>query len=147
MKNLLILFFMFSGLAFSQAQKSLVFSTKDGAIKGYDPVAYFTDGKPVKGLANIAYTWHDAVWHFASTRHRDLFAATPEKYAPQYGGWCAYGWSQGYPAKIDPDAWSIIDGKLYLNYSLGVRDDWDKRRAEYIQKADTNYQKARETAH
>jgi YHS domain-containing protein len=141
MKYLFVLFFAFSSLAFAQAQKSAVFSSDNGAIKGYDPVAYFTDGKPVKGLDSITFSWQGAVWHFANAEHRDLFAAAPAKYAPQYGGWCAYGWSQGYPAKIDPEAWSIVDGKLYLNYNLDVRDDWDKRRAEYIQKADANYQK------
>ncbi len=142
MKCFLILFLSLGSFAQVKAQKDAVYSTKKGAINGYDPVAYFTDGKPVKGLDSIAFTWHGATWHFANHNHRELFAAEPEKYAPQFGGWCAYGWSKGYPAKIEPEAWSIVDGKLYLNYNLEVRDDWNKKRAAYIQKAEVNYQKA-----
>lgn len=148
MKNILFLNLALLTTVHLFAQKSpkeTVFSTQEGAIKGYDPVAYFTEGQPVKGAADITFTWNDAVWHFASVAHRDSFALTPERWAPQYGGWCAYGWAQGYPAKVAPEAWSIVGGKLYLNYSLGIRKDWDKKRAEYIRKADENYQKAHPT--
>jgi YHS domain-containing protein len=141
MKYFLILLMSLGSFAQVQAQKDAVYSTKNGAIKGYDPVAYFTDGKPVKGLDSIALNWQGATWHFANSHHRELFIAEPEKYAPQFGGWCAYGWSKGYPAKIEPEAWSIVDNKLYLNYNLEVRDDWEKKRAEYIQKAEMSYQK------
>lgn len=142
MKSFLILLLSLGILAQVHAQKEAVYSTKNGAIKGYDPVAYFTEGKPVKGLDSISLNWQGATWHFANSHHRELFIAEPEKYAPQFGGWCAYGWSKGYPAKIEPEAWSIVDGKLYLNYSLDVRNDWEKKRAEYIQKAEKSYQKA-----
>ncbi len=121
---------------------ALIFSTKADAIEGYDPVAYFNDSKPVKGQDNIVLKWNDATWHFASLKNRDLFQRDPEKYAPQYGGWCAYGWAQGYPAKIDPQAWSIVDGKLYLNYDLNVQKDWNQKQAAYILSADKNYAKA-----
>ena len=81
------------------------------------------------------------MWHFASEANREVFSKNPEKYAPQYGGWCAYGWSQGYPAKIDPQAWSIVADKLYLNYNLDVKKDWDKKQAQYINQANKNYAK------
>src|SRR5437016_4674828 len=90
---------------------------KDGggiAIKGYDPVAYFTQSKPVKGSSAFTYQWMNATWWFASAEARDEFARIPEKYAPQYGGYCAYGVSQGHTAPIDPEAWTIVEGKLYL---------------------------------
>ena len=128
------------GLA--QKKDAPVYSTKAGAIGGYDPVAYFIENKPVKGQAALSYDWHGVTWHFASATHRDLFRQNPEKYAPQYGGWCAYGWSRGYPAKTEPDAWSIVGGRLYLNYNRDVRETWNEKQAEYILKADQNYAKS-----
>jgi len=120
------------------AQKSAVFEKSDKAIRGYDPVAYFTEGKPVEGKEEFVYNWNNANWYFSSKQHLDLFKANPAKYAPQYGGYCAYGLSRGYKASTVPEAWTIDNGKLYLNYSLSVRNDWDKNRQERIQKAD-NY--------
>ena len=92
-------------------------STPSGnlAIWGYDPVAYFTDGKPRQGSRTIAYQWLGAEWHFASEQHKQLFVDDPIGYAPQYGGHCADGMYSGYTIdQIDPDAWRIIDGKLFL---------------------------------
>lgn len=119
------------------AQKSAVFVKSDKAIRGYDPVAYFTDGKPVEGKEEFVYNWSNANWYFSSKQHLDLFKGNPGKYAPQYGGYCAYGLSRGYKASTVPEAWTIDNGKLYLNYSLSVRSDWDKSRRERIQKADS----------
>lgn len=110
------------------------------AIQGYDPVAYFTEGKPVKGSPLNQHDWNGATWLFASAEHRDAFAASLEKYAPRcYGGFCAYGVAQGYKVEIDPAAWSIIDGALYLNYSRSVRRDWAKDPKGYIAKADATW--------
>jgi YHS domain-containing protein len=109
------------------------------AIKGYDPVAYFTEAKPVKGTPAHTHAWNGSTWRFASAANRDAFAADPEKYAPKYGGFCAYGVASGYKVDIDPDAWSIVDGQLYLNYSTSVRRDWLKDTKGYIAKADTNW--------
>jgi YHS domain-containing protein len=120
------------------AQKSAVFEKSDKAIRGYDPVAYFTEGIPVQGKDEFVYNWNNANWYFSSKQHLDLFKTNPGKYAPQYGGYCAYGLSRGYKASTVPEAWTIDNGKLYLNYSLSVRNDWDKNRQERIQKAD-NY--------
>lgn len=139
--NLLVLFFVLAQTVVF-AQKSPVFSTADGAIKGYDPVAYFTEKKPVKGKANLIYSWKGATWHFSTPENRAAFSQNPEKYAPAYGGYCAYGWSRGYGVKIEPEAWSIVNNKLYLNYDLDVRADWNEKQAEYIQKANQNYAKA-----
>jgi YHS domain-containing protein len=121
------------------AQKSAVFEKSGKAIRGYDPVAYFTEGKPVEGKEEFVYNWNNANWYFSSLKNLNSFKASPEKYAPQYGGYCAYGLSNGYKASISPDAWTIVNGKLYLNYSLNVRESWDKNRAERIEKADKNW--------
>ncbi|MCB0569076.1 MAG: tat pathway signal sequence domain protein [Phaeodactylibacter sp.] len=137
-----LLMFLAISAAGQERSGAAVFSTRAGAIDGYDPVAYFTRHQPVKGLPGITFEWEGAIWHFASKDNRELFAEKPERYAPQYGGWCAYGWAQGYPAKIDPEAWSIVDGKLYLNYSTGIRKKWEKKQAEYIDAAGKNYSAA-----
>lgn len=109
----------------------------DGAaIKGYDPVAYFTQARPVPGSAQFTLRHKGATFRFASAANRDAFAAAPERYAPQYGGFCAYGTSRGYKADIDPAAYTIVDGKLYLNYSKSVQATWNQDRAGYIAKAD-----------
>ncbi len=109
------------------------------AIKGTDPVAYFENQGPVKGKKDYEYEWKGAKWRFSSAENRDLFIADPERYAPQYGGYCAYAVSQGYTAGIDPEAWSIVDGKLYLNYSLDVQKDWEAMRDAYIEAANKNW--------
>lgn len=115
---------------------------KDGqsvAIKGYDPVAYFTQSKPVKGSAAFTQQYMGATWWFASAADRDQFAAMPEKYAPQYGGYCAYGVSRGHTVSVDPEAWRVVDGKLFLNYSKGVQKDWLKDVPGNIKLADRNW--------
>ena len=115
---------------------------KDGsdvAIKGYDPVAYFTQSRPVKGSSAFTYQWMNSTWWFASAEDRDEFATNPEKYAPQYGGYCAYGVSQGHTAPIDPEAWTIVEGKLYLNYSKGVKKTWSEAIPQHIDEANRNW--------
>jgi YHS domain-containing protein len=115
-------------------------ATSDGlAIKGYDPVAYFFEKRPVKGGEKFEYTWMGAKWLFASAEHLDTFKADPDKYAPKYGGYCAYAVSQGTTADIDPEAWSVVDGKLYLNLNKKVQNLWMKDMAAYIKKADENW--------
>ena len=136
----LILTFLFATVAFAGAPVDAVNKTGAGiAIKGYDPVAYFTQGAPVKGSSQFAHQWMGATWLFANSQDRDLFMASPEKYAPQYGGYCAYAVSQGHTAGIDPEAWTIIDGKLYLNYSKGVQRKWQMDTKGGIEQADKNW--------
>jgi YHS domain-containing protein len=136
----LFVFFVFCSIsALTYAQKAEIYSADGAAIRGYDPVAYFTDGKPLKGAEKFSYQWKGATWRFASAENRDRFAGAPEKYAPQYGGYCAYGVASGYAVSIDPAAWTVRDGKLYLNYSAGVQKDWLKDVPGYIRKADANW--------
>lgn len=135
---LFILFSLATTLAVL-AQKPPVFSPDGKAIGGYDPVAYFTDSKPMPGDPAISYVYDGATWYFTSSQHRDAFKANPVNYAPQYGGYCAFGASRGYKAPTEADAWTITDGKLYLNYNTKVRTEWNKDQAAYIKKADTNW--------
>ena len=109
------------------------------AVRGYDVVAYFTEAKPVEGKRSFSHKWNNAEWRFASAANRDLFAANPEKYAPLYGAWCAWAVSQGYTASIDPQAWRIVDGKLYLNYSKSVQSQWAQNVPGNISKGDRNW--------
>jgi YHS domain-containing protein len=103
-----------------------VFAEDGVAIRGADPVAYFTQGEAVIGSAEFEYNWSGATWRFASAEHRDAFANSPETYAPQFGGYCAWAVSQGYTAPVDPDAWSIVDEKLYLNYDKRIQQRWEE---------------------
>lgn len=111
------------------------------AVKGYDVVAYFTQGRPVEGSGDHEVEWNGATWRFASAAHRELFAKDPRRYAPQYGGFCAFGVSRGYAVGIDPEAWKIVDGKLYLNYNRDVQAEWVKDIPGFIAKADANWPK------
>jgi len=140
--RILVLAAAFAAAAPALAQKPEVFAASGAAIRGYDPVAYFTESKPVKGDAKHTHQWKGATWRFASAANRDAFAAAPEKYAPQYGGYCAYGVAGGYTVSTVPEAWSVREGKLYLNYSAGVQRDWLKDPAGYVRKADANWPKA-----
>ena len=109
------------------------------AIQGYDPVAYFTEGKAVKGSDKFSIESEGAIYHFSSKENLKSFKSNPGKYTPQYGGFCAWAVSQGYTAAIDPDAWRIVDGKLYLNYSRGVQRRWEQDIPGNISKADANW--------
>jgi len=108
-------------------------------LKGYDPVAYFTAGKPVKGDAKFEHQFMGATWRFSSQANLELFKKEPEKYVPQYGSYCAYAVSQGYTAPVDPQAFDIVNGKLYLNYSKAVQKKWRENRDNYIAAADKNW--------
>ena len=96
------------------------------ALRGYDAVAYFTDGRPIQGAASFEYRWNSAVWRFATGANRDAFAKDPARYSPEFGGYCAYAVSRGYTADGDPNAWRIVDGQLYLNYSKRVQKLWEE---------------------
>ena len=106
------------------------------AVSAYDTVAYFTKNKAVKGDSKYTYRWKQAEWFFSSQKHKDLFIANPEKYAPQYGGYCSWKVSLNGTASSDPKAWKIINDKLYLNYSLAVQKRWEKEALSNIKKAD-----------
>ncbi|MHB8845424.1 MAG: YHS domain-containing (seleno)protein [Nitrospirota bacterium] len=108
----------------------------DVAIKGYDTVAYFKDGKAVKGYASFTFLWHGMIWHFSSKENRDLFAGSPEKYAPQYDGYCAWAMTESRLAITDPEVWKIVNGKLYLNCSQEAYNKWSRDIPGHIKKAD-----------
>src|SRR5262245_60194335 len=131
--------FAFAAAGAARAEKPEVYAANGAAIGGYDPVAYFTEKKPMKGNPQFSFEWKGATWHFATASNRDLFKADPAKYAPQYGGYCAFGASEGYAVKTEPDAWSIVEGKLYLNYNTQVRTKWSENSTERIQRADKNW--------
>lgn len=109
------------------------------AIQGYDPVSFFTDGKPVKGDSKFVSKRDGAVYLFATREHKDLFNADPKKYEPMFGGYCAYGVSRNKLVEIDVDAYQIVDGKLLLQYSKGVRDDFNKDQPGNLAKANANW--------
>lgn len=109
------------------------------ALGGYDVVAYFTEGKPVAGQAGHEAPWNGARRRFASTDNRQRFLKEPERFAPRYGGYCAYAVSRGYTAPVAPEVWRIVDSKLYLNYSKDVQKLWEREIPANIKKADTNW--------
>jgi hypothetical protein len=119
---------------------------RDGvAIKGHDPVAYFTQGKPVAGSADLRHVHQGSTFLFSTTANRDAFVADAAKYLPQYGGYCAFGVAGGYKADIDPAAFTIVGGKLYLNYNAKVQKDWLKDTAGYIARADGKWPEVAKT--
>ena len=109
------------------------------ALGGYDSVAYFTEGKAVEGDQALTHQWRGATWRFASAANRDLFIAAPEKYAPQYGGYCSWAVSHGHTASGDPKAWKIVGGKLYLNYNEEIKKKWEEDEPQYIEQGDHNW--------
>jgi YHS domain-containing protein len=109
------------------------------ALRGTDPVGYFTASKPVPGTAAFQSTWEGATYQFASAASKAAFEAEPAKYAPKYGGFCAYAASQGYKADADPNAWKIVEGKLYVNYNKAVGLIWQAKQASFIEAGDKNW--------
>lgn len=123
----------------AHAAEPEAFATNGIAINGYDPVAYFTESKPVEGDPSITSDWMGAKIQFASAEHKAMFDTDPEKYAPKYGGYCAYAVSKGYTATTDPAAWSIYEDRLYLNFSKSVRALWSVRKGSRVRSADANW--------
>ena len=142
MKHYLLGFILFFAMsAYAQKKGAEIFQINGAAIGGYDPVAFFNQSKPVKGQANYNLKWKGANWHFASKANLDSFAKHPENYAPQFGGYCAYGTSRGHKAPTEVDTWTVLDGKLYFNYNQKVKAVWDKDRPKYIAEAGINWEK------
>jgi hypothetical protein len=125
----------------ARADNAAIFTglVRGTALGGYDAVAYLTDRKAVEGSPAITTSWKGATWRFASTANRDAFVADPDRYAPAYGGHCAWAAAQGYRAKGDPRAWSIVDGRLFLNYDARVKRTWDADQAALIRQGDANW--------
>ncbi len=133
----------FSAMAFSQSNeqsaKAMVkyFENKAGAISGYDAVAYFNKGKAMKGNAPFVYNWSGSLWYFKDQANLDAFKLSPQKYVPQYGGYCAYGASENHLSPTDPEAFTIVNDKLYLNYNSKVKVMWLKDESLRIEKANS----------
>ena len=134
--------FLFAGFA---KAASVNVDANGLALQGYDPVAYFSENAAVKGGASVTAEYNGSKYQFKNAENRDLFLANPSKYAPQYGGYCAYAASKGALAKGDPEAWTIYEGKLYLNFSKSVRSIWQQDIPGHIEKANTNFPKLLET--
>jgi len=123
------------GVAFA----SEVFVRNGAAIRGYDTVAYHTMNKPVKGDAAFASEWNGATWHFANAENKASFDSNPEKYAPAYGGYCAYAVAYGSTAKTEPEAFKIVDGRLYLNYDKRIQKKWEGKQSSFIEQSEANW--------
>ena len=139
-KKILTSLFSFLLITTSVSAGTLQYSTEKGAIDGYDVVSYFSDGRAERGNPDITTEWNGAKWHFSSVEHRDAFIKDPLKYAPQYGGYCALGMAHGGDVPTNPEAWSIVDGKLYLNMMTEVRTTWLYNPDKLIERADKKWQ-------
>lgn len=137
-----VFFFVSNALAAEQELVKVNKSFFSGtAIEGYDPVAYFESKAPVKGSDMFKYKWSGATWLFRSEENRRKFISNPLSFAPQYGGFCAYAVSQGSTAGIDPNSWSVVNDKLYLNYNSNIKKKWIMNQDKYIQEADAVWSK------
>ena len=137
-KALLLLSFLVA--ATSGAADTLQYATENGAIDGYDPVSYFTDDQAEQGSPDITTEWNGAVWRFTTEEHRDAFTKNPKKYAPQYGGFCALGMAHGGDVPTNPEAWTIWEGKLYLNMIKEVSITWRYTPDKLIERADLKWE-------
>ena len=122
------------------------YSKSTPGISGYDPVAYFTQGKPMKGNGYNVADYQGVTYAFANEDNRELFEANPEKYVPAYGGWCAYGVAVGKKFVADPQVWKIVKGTLYLNLDRNIQAKWNKDIPGYIETADSNWKEIRDKA-
>jgi len=140
MKSLFSAFLLLTALSTLASAKELQNLDRNGiAIQGYDPVAFFTDNRPVKGNAQFQSEYRGAKYYFVSSEHKAAFDKEPAKYEPQFGGYCAYGASQGHKAPIKIEAWQIVNGRLLMQYDLGVKDDFNKDQQNNLSKADRNW--------
>jgi len=135
---LTVSFILFSQVSFA-ANIDMNADSNDVALHGYDTVAYFTESKPVKGSEKYSATYKNAIYHFSSEENRDLFRGNPVKYAPQFGGYCAMGAALEKKLDVDPSAWTIVKGKLYMNLNLAVKKKWSEDLSGNIATARTNW--------
>lgn len=148
-KHLKFLFIISCSLIISKVSaqvKSGQLNLSNGlALQGYDPVSYFTNGIPTKGKKSISAQSDEANYYFSSSKNKELFVKNPNKYRPQYGGWCAYAMGQsGEKVEIDPESFKILDGKLYVFYKSWINnthDKWEKNEVQLKKQADNNWKK------
>lgn len=139
MKRILAAVFTLIFIPLALAGKPMTFATSDGAIRGYDPVAYFVIGEPTPGRNKYSTKWKGAIYKFSSADNLAIFKSDPGRYAPQYGGYCAYAVSKGATATTDPEAWSIVNGKLYLNFSPAIKKRWSGDIPGHVRSANKNW--------
>jgi YHS domain-containing protein len=140
MKKLFFAFLALAALSTMASAKELL--NVDGnrvAIQGYDPVAFFTDSRPVKGNPQFQSEYHGAKYYFASSEHKAAFDKEPAKYEPQFGGYCAYGVSQGHKAPVEIEAWQIVNGRLLMQYDLDIKSKFNQDQQGTLKKADENW--------
>jgi len=137
-KTLLVMTVALFSIGANAAEKP-IFISKGAAVSGYDTVAYFTQGKAVKGKKDISIKHLGKTWRFSSEQNKTMFLSNPEKYSPQYGGHCAFAMANGKLVSTDPKAFTVVGDKLYLNYSLSVRTRWSKDIPGYIADANENW--------
>ena len=136
---------MFVAVLSTQAL-AMDYSHSTPGLSGYDPVAYFTEGKPVRGSGYQVAVFKGVTYTFTSEEHKETFEANPEKYVPVYGGYCAYGMAVKKKFVADPEVWKIVDGKLYLNLDRDIQRKWKKDVPGHIKKADANWMKIKDKA-
>ncbi len=130
---------LMSGQAWARLSPYHTGGAPRGGLEGFDAVAYFEAGRPVRGLRDLRYRWQETDWYFATSANLTAFRRMPERYAPQFGGYCAYAVSRGYTARGHPEAWTVYNGRLYMNFNLAVRATWLKARDANIEKAESNW--------
>jgi len=128
------------GMKQTENFKQVNTTAENVAIKGFDTVAYFTEQNPVQGDARFSFIWNGAKWYFSSAENMEKFKANPEQYAPQFGGYCSFAVSKGYTADGDPNAWKIVNDKLYLNYNQEVKKMWEAEQEKRINDGEKNWQ-------
>lgn len=138
-RTIIIAALSFISIMQATAQQSEIFAPGGKAIKGYDPVAFFRESKAIKGADSLTYQYKDATWLFSSKENLKAFKVSPEKYAPQYGGYCAYGTAQGHKAPTQTDTWTVVNDKLYFNYNAKVKESWSKDQQNLINTADQQW--------
>jgi YHS domain-containing protein len=129
----------FASPAFADERPVYTAPFSNVGVNGYDVVAYFTDGRPVRGTTQFRTTHQSIEYRFASAEHLAAFRAEPARYLPQYGGYCAWAVSQGYTASANPNNWRIVDGKLYLNYNTEIQERWNRDIPGHIRNANANW--------
>ena len=128
------------GINTTEGVKKVNTTAENVAVKGFDTVAYFTEQTAVQGNPRFEFVWNGAKWLFANRENLEKFKANPEAFAPQFGGYCSFAVSKGYTADSDPQAWKIVDGKLYLNYNPKVKELWEAEQEMRIQEGKKNWQ-------
>lgn len=145
MKKIFLIVIVFLSIT-TQAQKSSEYNQDKGiALQGFDPVAYFESAKAIEGTKEFSVTHNGVIYLFSSENNKSLFLNNPVQYEPQFGGYCAYGMSNGYKAPIQPEAFTIVNNKLYLNYSLKVKEMWLKEQSTRIEKANKNWEEVKKS--